>query len=199
MEVVQDRTAATLLPIIQAHVWPGTTVSSDEWIAYCWNQRLLNVQQDETINLSLHFVDPTTGVYTQNVESYLYKCLSQVQVYVGSGWTTTNSLSTLTNLCGKSAIEQQPRMPLITSAQNAFDNIIDHTLLTSTQFDMMAIPLLVRCWSQQSTQTWSFPVLVFWRFRGCLCIAFLGKFHVPFIVLFMLHDILAFCNYSSLL
>ena len=70
MEVVQDRTAATLLPIIQDHVRPGTNVHSDEWSAYRRVQGLPNVQQHETVNHSLHFVDPATGVHTQNVESY---------------------------------------------------------------------------------------------------------------------------------
>ena len=70
MEAVQNRTAATLLPIIQARVRPGTTVHSDEWSAYRQLQGLPNVQQHQTVNHSLHFVDPTTGVHTQNVESY---------------------------------------------------------------------------------------------------------------------------------
>ena len=70
MEIVPNRTAATLLPIIQGHVWPGTTVHSDEWSAYRTVQGLPNVQTYQTVNHSLHFVNPTTGVHTQNVESY---------------------------------------------------------------------------------------------------------------------------------
>ncbi len=70
MEVVQRRNAATLLPIIQAHTAPGTTVHSDEWAAYNQVQSLPTVGTHNTVNHSLHFVDPVTGVHTQNVESY---------------------------------------------------------------------------------------------------------------------------------
>ena len=70
MEIVPRRDAQTLLPIIQAHVAPGTTVYSDEWAAYNRAQQLPNVSSHQTVNHSLHFVDPATGVHTQNIESY---------------------------------------------------------------------------------------------------------------------------------
>ena len=70
MELVPDRTAATLLPLIQQHVLPGTTVHSDEWRAYNRVQQLPNVSSHGTVNHSVNFVDPQTGVHTQAIESY---------------------------------------------------------------------------------------------------------------------------------
>ena len=70
MEVVSHRDANTLLPLITAHVAPGTIIHSDEWAAYNQVQRLPNVSSHELVNHSVNFVEPTTGVHTQNVESY---------------------------------------------------------------------------------------------------------------------------------
>ena len=70
MKIVPDRSAATLLPIMQQHLRSGTTVHSDQWAAYNRVQRMPVVANHSTVNHSLHFVDPTTGVHTQNVESY---------------------------------------------------------------------------------------------------------------------------------
>ena len=69
MEIVQQRDAAALLPIIQAHTAQGTTVHSDDWSAYRRVASLPNVASHSTVNHSLHFVDPT-GTHTENTESY---------------------------------------------------------------------------------------------------------------------------------
>ena len=85
MEVVPARTA-TLLPIIQAHVAPGSIVHSDEWAAYNRAGNLPNVGSYQSVNHSLHFVDPlilellslteskfkrTKGVASEQLPSYL--------------------------------------------------------------------------------------------------------------------------------
>ena len=47
MEIVNQRNAATLLPIIQSHVNPGTTVHSDQWVAY---NNVATIPGHQTVN-----------------------------------------------------------------------------------------------------------------------------------------------------
>ena len=68
---VELRDAATLLPLIQHHIRPGSTIYSDEWKAY---SRITAATATtgllhKTVNLSLHFEDPVTGAHTQGVEA----------------------------------------------------------------------------------------------------------------------------------
>ena len=70
MCIVPDRSAATLLPIIQRQVRPGTVIHSDEWAAYRRVLQLNSVAQHNVINHSLPFVDTASNTHTQNIESY---------------------------------------------------------------------------------------------------------------------------------
>lgn len=57
--VIPDRSAATLIPIINYHCKPGSTITTDCWAAY---QQLSRLHTHRTVNHSTNFVDPTTGL-----------------------------------------------------------------------------------------------------------------------------------------
>jgi hypothetical protein len=61
MELVQTKDAATIPPIIQRHVAPGSVVHSDQWRAYSQVAALPPVTAHHTVNHSINFVDPVTG------------------------------------------------------------------------------------------------------------------------------------------
>ena len=79
MHIVNTRDAATLLPIINNHVAPGTIIHSDEWAGYNRVGRLSNVSSHSTVNHSVIFVDTTTGTYTQHVKSYWNRCKTRLK------------------------------------------------------------------------------------------------------------------------
>ena len=70
--VHNSRDAATLEPIIQANVLPGTRIWSDQWAGYRNVGNLGYVH--ETVNHSQHFVDPATGVHTNTIECRWSHC-----------------------------------------------------------------------------------------------------------------------------
>lgn len=67
--LVDRRDAATLLPVIQQYIRPGTTIYSDQWRAYNQIANDPNGYTHQKVNHSRHFVDPNTGVHTQNIEN----------------------------------------------------------------------------------------------------------------------------------
>ena len=70
-EVVEKRDCATLLPIIAKCLQPGSEVHTDDWGAYRrLEQHLPNhVTRHRVVVHANNFVDPLTGVHTQEVES----------------------------------------------------------------------------------------------------------------------------------
>ena len=70
---VDRRDAATLLPLIQQHIRRGSIIYSDEWKAYSRITATTGMSH-ETVNHSLHFVDPATGAHTQGVEAMWSSC-----------------------------------------------------------------------------------------------------------------------------
>ncbi|KAG0421694.1 hypothetical protein DMUE_6272, partial [Dictyocoela muelleri] len=68
-EIITNRTAETIMPIILRVVRPGSIIYTDEWRAYN-SIANHNEYQHEKITHKYHFVDPITGVHTQNVESF---------------------------------------------------------------------------------------------------------------------------------
>ena len=78
---VPQRDAATLLPIIQQWIAPGTTIHSDMWGAY---NQLMNIgYQHGTVNHTYHFVDPLTGVHTNHVESMWMRAKNKFKAHKG--------------------------------------------------------------------------------------------------------------------
>ena len=79
MQIVDTQDAATLLPIINNHVAPGTIIHSDERAAYNLISSLPNVSSHSTVNHSVMFVDPATGAHMQNIESYWNCCKTKLK------------------------------------------------------------------------------------------------------------------------
>ena len=68
-QVIDRRDAATLLPIVQRCLVPGTDVHTDDWAVYHRLNRLPNVNTHQVVVHAHNFVDPHTGMHTQEVES----------------------------------------------------------------------------------------------------------------------------------
>lgn len=69
-QVVPRRDRATLVPIIQRVLRPGSELHSDDWGAYRNLARYVpNITLHRTVVHKDNFVDPLSGVHTQEVES----------------------------------------------------------------------------------------------------------------------------------
>lgn len=79
MTLVDRRDAATLLPIIQRFILPGTEIHSDLWRAYGGIQALPQGFTHLTVNHSINFVDPQTLAHTQSIEGTWSRFKSKVK------------------------------------------------------------------------------------------------------------------------
>ena len=66
----KKRDAATLLPIINRWILPGSIVHTDEWSAY--NGLTAAGFTHETVNHSIQFVEPLSGTHTNTQEGLWY-------------------------------------------------------------------------------------------------------------------------------
>ena len=79
-EFVEDRTATTLLSIIQRRVARGSIIITDEFRSY---KRLSELGYGHmTVNLSENFVDPVSRAHTQNIEC-CWGCLKRFLRSIG--------------------------------------------------------------------------------------------------------------------
>ena len=67
LRLVKKRSRAHLLPIINKHVRPGSSIISDQWRAYV-GAISASGYIHYTVNHSRAFVDPDNGAHTQNIE-----------------------------------------------------------------------------------------------------------------------------------
>ena len=84
-QLVQNRTAETLLPLVQQYIEPGSVILSDEWAAY---RKIAEIDvhppyEHKTVNHSKHFVDPITGVCTNSIECYWKNCKRRFKTMCG--------------------------------------------------------------------------------------------------------------------
>ena len=107
--MVDSRDAATLLPLIRAHDAPGTIIHSDEWASYSQIATRFPHLQHHTVNHSVEFVNRTTGVHTQLIESYWNRVKKRFKSMKG---VNSNYQATWMNSCGGSDKEALPKMHL---------------------------------------------------------------------------------------
>lgn len=82
LELVENREADTLIPIIQRWVLPGAIIHSDGWRAY----NLLSSLgfRHFVVNHRENFVDPTTGACTNHVEAFWSTIKKKLKRVAGS-------------------------------------------------------------------------------------------------------------------
>lgn len=88
---MDNREAATLLPIIEEFVLPGTTIMTDEWASYRRIGNLPGQYNHLTVNHAHNFVDPQTQAHTQGVESTWRKFKHRNKIECGTSRSLVDS------------------------------------------------------------------------------------------------------------
>ncbi|XP_076545706.1 uncharacterized protein LOC117611040 [Osmia lignaria lignaria] len=76
---IASRKSEVLLPLILKNIAPGTIIYSDCWKAYAEINK--DVYKHYTVNHSANFVDPETGVHTQNIERLWREIRGNIPLY----------------------------------------------------------------------------------------------------------------------
>ena len=156
LQLVRRRNAATLLGIIQRQVQPGSIVYTDQWAAYRQMQRRLGLNH-RTVNHSLHFVDPITGVHTQHAESNW----SAAKENVKDETTTTTILNVRRNVDSEKNSESQMGFEPTTLRDLGSNPIWDSEFFSESTFLLIFNIVVVVV----SSLTYSL-----WRLVGCILI-----------------------------
>lgn len=82
IQLVDRRDADTLLPLIQSWCLPGTRILSDGWGAY-GGLTQLGFEHHVVVHEN-HFVDPETGIHTNNVEAFWQRCKRRLKRMYGT-------------------------------------------------------------------------------------------------------------------
>ena len=82
IQFVHRRDEATLLPLIQQYVLPGSTIYTDGWAAY--NNLSNHGYVHGVVVHEENFVDPETGVHTQGIEAYWSRAKRKIREVYGS-------------------------------------------------------------------------------------------------------------------
>jgi hypothetical protein len=85
MVTVADRSKATLLPIIQRYISPGSLIMSDCWKAYARICELPENYGHMTVNHSENYVDPITGCCTNTIEGSWRHMKKSLPISIRSG------------------------------------------------------------------------------------------------------------------
>ena len=82
IELVENRSSETLIPLIQRYCLPGTIIISDGWAGY---NRLSEYGFEHRVVIHKnYFVDHETGVHTNNVENYWMRCKKKFKQIFGT-------------------------------------------------------------------------------------------------------------------